>query len=102
MYNVFAQRFDAAILLSILGSMITSWFSRKREFSADSGGAEYAGREKMIAALRRLQMTQELVDAKSAPALNSMKISGQSRFMQLFSTHPRLEKRIARLEGRVR
>jgi heat shock protein HtpX len=90
------------ILLSILGSMITSWFSRKREFSADAGGAEYAGREKMIAALRRLQMTHELVDAKSVPALNSMKISGQSRFMQVFSTHPPLEKRIARLEGRER
>jgi len=90
------------IVLSILGSMITSWFSRKREFSADAGGAEYAGRDKMIAALRRLQTTHDLVDAKSVPALNSMKISGQSRFMQLFSTHPRLEKRIARLEGRVR
>jgi heat shock protein HtpX len=90
------------ILLSILGSMITSWFSRKREFRADAGGAEFAGREKMIAALRRLQTTHDLVDAKSAPALNAMKISGESRFMQLFSTHPRLEKRIARLEGRQR
>ncbi len=90
------------ILLSILGSMITSWFSRKREFGADAGGAEYAGREKMIAALRRLQVTQELVDTQSSPAFNSMKISGKSRFMSLFSTHPPLEKRIARLEGRMR
>jgi heat shock protein HtpX len=90
------------ILLSILGSMITAWFSRKREFSADAGGAEYAGREKMIAALRRLQTTHELVDTQSSPAFNSMKISGKSRFMALFSTHPPLDKRIARLEGRVR
>ncbi len=90
------------IVLGLLGSMITSWFSRKREFSADAGGAEYAGREKMIAALRRLQSTVELVDTKTSPALNSMKISGGSRFMALFSTHPALEKRIARLEGRQR
>lgn len=90
------------IVLSLLGSMITSWFSRKREFSADAGGAEYAGREKMIAALRRLQATHELVDSKSAPAMNTMKIAGESRFMELFSTHPKLEERIARLEGRQR
>ncbi len=98
----FAVYILMTIMLSILGSMITSWFSRKREFSADAGGAEYAGREKMIAALRRLQTTHDFVDAKSAPAMNTMKIAGESRFMQLFSTHPRLEKRIARLEGRVR
>ncbi|MFH2004984.1 MAG: protease HtpX [bacterium] len=90
------------ILLSILGSLVLAWFSRKREFIADSGGAEIAGRDKMIAALRALQSSVELVDAKSSPTMNAMKISGKSRILAAFSTHPPLEKRIARLEGRER
>ena len=43
------------MILSILASMIVMWFSRYREYRADTGGAELAGREKMILALRRLQ-----------------------------------------------
>ena len=88
------------ILFSILGSLVTSWFSRQREFKADAGGADLAGRDKMIAALRALMNTNEDVDTKSTPALNTAKISGRSRFMAAFSTHPDLEKRIAALEGR--
>ena len=36
------------IVLGILGSLITNWFSRQREFRADHGGAMLAGREQMI------------------------------------------------------
>src|SRR5688572_7273788 len=48
--------------LGILGSLVTAWFSRHREFRADYGGATLAGRDRMVAALRRLASNQELVD----------------------------------------
>lgn len=85
------------IVLGILGSLITAWYSRQREFRADAGGAELAGRENMAAALRRLMSTQEAVDA-SNPALAAFKIAGKKRWMAAFSTHPPLEMRIAALE----
>ena len=47
------------IVLGILGSLITAWFSRQREFRADRGGAMLAGRERMIGALRRLAANRE-------------------------------------------
>jgi heat shock protein HtpX len=84
------------IVLGILGMMVVAWFSRAREFRADAGAAVLAGREKMIAALRRLQTTKELVD-NTEPALATLKING-GRAMMLFSTHPPLEQRIAALE----
>ncbi len=55
--------------------MIVAWFSRAREFRADAGGAALAGRGNMIAALRRLQTTKQLVD-NSEPALATLKING--------------------------
>ena len=86
------------IALSLLGALVVCWFSREREFRADAGGAALAGRGSMVAALRRLLSTQQLVD-NSQPALTTMKIAGGP--MALFSTHPPLEVRIARLEGRA-
>ncbi len=85
------------ILLGILGSMVTAWFSRQREFRADAGGAALAGREAMVGALRKLQRTHELVDTRE-PALAAFKISGKGGWMKLLSTHPDLELRIAALE----
>jgi heat shock protein HtpX len=84
------------IALGILGMMVVAWFSRAREFRADAGAAELAGREKMIAALRRLQSAKQLVD-NSEPELATLKING-GRAMMLFATHPPLEARIAALE----
>jgi heat shock protein HtpX len=86
------------IVFGILGSMITSWFSRQREFRADRGGATLAGRPQMIAALRRLAANRELVDTRHE-ALATMKINGAGRWMVFFSTHPPLEARIAALEN---
>jgi len=83
------------IVLGILGMMIVAWYSRGREFRADAGASVLAGREKMIAALRRLQ-TSKVIDNRE-PALATLKING-SRAMMLLSTHPRLEDRIAALE----
>jgi heat shock protein HtpX len=86
------------IVLGVLGMMVVRWFSRAREFRADAGGASLAGRGNMIAALRRLQNTKELID-NSEPALATLKISGP-RMMALLATHPPLEDRIRALEGR--
>ncbi len=85
------------ILLGILGSLITAWFSRQREFRADRGGASLAGRERMLAALRRLGANRELVDPQHQ-ALATLKINGTRGWMVFFSTHPPLEARIAALE----
>src|SRR5512145_1363125 len=71
------------IVFGILGSLITSWFSRQREFRADHGGATLAGRDRMIAALRRLQANRELVDPRHE-TLATMKINGAGRWMIFF------------------
>ena len=88
----------AEIILGILAAIIASWFSRRREFRADAGGARLAGREKMIAALQRLQ-------AQSAPEelpgqLAAFGISGgvKSGLKKLLMSHPPLSERIASLQ----
>lgn len=86
------------IIFTLLGSMVVAAFSRYREYRADAGGASLAGRQKMIAALDRLRRTHELVDNADAPAMAAMKISNKGGFLALFSTHPPLEDRIARLQ----
>jgi heat shock protein HtpX len=87
------------ILFSILGAIVVCFFSRWREFRADKGGAQVAGREKMIHALESLSRTRELIDP-SHPAMASLKISGKTKgFFSLFATHPDLESRIAALRG---
>jgi heat shock protein HtpX len=85
------------IVLGILGSLITAWFSRRREFRADRGGADLAGRDRMLGALRRLAENREMVDTQHQ-ALATLKINGARGWMVFFSTHPPLEQRIAALE----
>jgi len=88
----------AEIVLGVLASIIVMWFSRQREFRADAGGASLAGRNKMISALRRLQLTHE--QAHLPDQLAAFGISGGSNgFMRLFMSHPPLEERIAALEA---
>jgi heat shock protein HtpX len=89
--------FALEIVLGILGSLITAWFSRQREFRADHGGATLAGRDRMLGALRRLASNRELVDTQHQ-ALATLKINGKRGWMVFFSTHPPLEARIAALE----
>jgi heat shock protein HtpX len=50
----FISMIAAELVLGVLASIIVMWFSRQREFRADSGGARLAGRKNMIAALERL------------------------------------------------
>ena len=83
--------------LGIFGSLITAWFSRQREFRADRGGATFAGRDRMLGALRRLAANREIVDTQQ-PALATLKINGAKGWMVFFSTHPPIEARIAALE----
>jgi len=88
----------AEILLGILASIIVMWFSRRREFRADAGGANLAGRLKMIAALERLKRTAgqpHLPDQMAAFGINGSLGSGIKR---LFMTHPPLDERIAALK----
>lgn len=82
----------------LLGSIVVAWFSRHREFRADAGGANLAGRSSMIHALERLQRTYERMQPQS-DALASMKISSKPAgfFGKLFSSHPPLEERIKAL-----
>jgi len=87
----------AEVVLGILASTIVMWFSRQREFRADAGGASLAGREKMIAALQRLQGS---VNQPHLPdQLAAFGISGGigSGIKRLFMSHPPLEERIATL-----
>jgi heat shock protein HtpX len=88
----------AQILLGVLASMIVMWFSRRREFRADAGGAKLAGRESMIRALQSLQRSTQQ-PAQLPEAMRAFGISGGRRGLgRLFMSHPPLEERIAALQ----
>jgi heat shock protein HtpX len=86
----------AELILGILASIIVMWFSRQREFRADRGGADLAGRHNMIAALERLNARRQeaLPDKMAAFGIAGGRAGG---FKRLFMTHPPLEERIAAL-----
>ena len=90
----------AQTVLGFFASMITSWFSRHREYRADAGAAELAGEQKMVAALERLQSNSQ--PANLPKEMQAMGISGlvPKNWKKLFSTHPPLEQRIAALQER--
>jgi len=84
------------IVLGIGASMIVAAFSRYREFRADSAGAQFAGKRKMIAALQRLQSFH---DAPSQLPKEMTAFGIREGISGLFSSHPPLEKRIAALQA---
>ncbi len=89
----------AELVLGILATIIVMWFSRQREFRADAGSARLVGAPKMIAALRRLQMTVQqphLPDQLAAFGISGRVGYGLAR---VFMSHPPLEERIAALMG---
>ena len=92
----------AQVLLSILASMIVRWFSRRREFRADAGGASLAGRNKMIGALQALQRAHEPRDLPGEFAAFGISGGLATGLKRLFMTHPPLEERIAALQSSVR
>jgi heat shock protein HtpX len=95
-YSLLTIVFD--ILFTILGSILVASYSRLREYRADFGGAKLAGRDNMIAALKRLQAGIGMEDER-APSLSALKISHHSSWLSLFSTHPPIEQRITRLQS---
>jgi heat shock protein HtpX len=89
----------AQIFLSIIASTIVMWFSRRREFRADAGGASLAGRNKMIAALRALQRGNEPHDLPGEFAAFGISGGLGTGIKKLFLSHPPLEQRIAALQS---
>ena len=87
----------AQIVLSILASTIVMYFSRKREFVADTGGADLAGHQNMINALKRLGQVEP---APLPEQMAAFGINDKSGVMALFSSHPPIEARIKALEER--
>jgi len=92
----FVATIFAQIVLGLFAAMIVMWFSRRREFGADAGGARLAGRGNMVGALQRLealsQRTEPLPDQMAA-----MGISGGAA-RRLLASHPPIEERIRRLQ----
>jgi heat shock protein HtpX len=91
----------AQIFLSILASIIVMWFSRRREFRADAGGADLSSRQKMTGALRALQRNSQPADLPGEFAAFGISGGRGSGLKRLFMSHPPLEERIAALEARV-
>ncbi|MDD5099571.1 MAG: protease HtpX [Syntrophales bacterium] len=87
----------AQVVFGILASVIVMWFSRQREFRADAGSAGLAGRDKMIAALRRLQKSVQLPHLPDQMAAFGISGGRGSGWRRLFMTHPPLEERIEAL-----
>ncbi|MCL4113389.1 UNVERIFIED_CONTAM: hypothetical protein GTU68_019515 [Idotea baltica] len=89
----------AQVLLGFLANIVVMWFSRYREFHADKGGADLAGREKMIAALKRLQQVNQPHDLPGEMAAFGIAGGLGDGMKKLFMTHPPLEERIAALQN---
>lgn len=89
----------AQVVLGILAGMIVAWFSRKREFRADSGGAYLAGAPSMIGALEALQRVHSPTDLPEKMQAFGIRSGKPQGWQKLFMTHPPLEERIAALRS---
>ena len=89
----------AQVILSILASIVVMYFSRKREFIADTGGADLAGHQNMISALKRLAQKEPepLPEQLAAFGIGEKPKSGLAH---LWASHPPLEDRIRALKER--
>ncbi len=87
------------LVLGLFATMIAMWFSRKREFRADAGGASLAGRGKMISVLERL--SAQLVPSTLPPRVEAFGITGGMALglKKMFLSHPPMEQRIAALRA---
>jgi heat shock protein HtpX len=88
----------AQLVLSFLATMIVMWFSRRREFRADAGGARLAGRNNMIGALEALKRGHQGALPDRMAAFGIAGGVGQG-FRKLFMSHPPLDERIAALRA---
>jgi len=89
----------AEIILGILASIIVMWFSRQREFRADLGGAKLSSKENMIQALEKLKTFYSPSNLPKQMAAFGVSGDKQLGLMELFASHPPLEKRIAYLRS---
>ncbi|KRG84324.1 protease HtpX [Stenotrophomonas acidaminiphila] len=88
--------FVLEMVFGLFATMIAMWFSRRREFRADAGGASLAGRQKMIAALERLKLNHG--QSTLPTQIAAFGIAGATA-KKLFLSHPPLEERIAALRS---
>jgi heat shock protein HtpX len=86
--------FILEMVLGVLASIVVAWFSRKREFRADIGGAELAGKPAMIGALEKLKRSQE---SQLEGSMMAFGINNKAKFLSLFASHPPLDVRIKAL-----
>lgn len=88
----------AQLVLGIVASIIVNWYSRRREFRADRGGANLAGTGSMIGALEALKRShgEQMPPQLRAFGINTPTGEG---FMRLFMSHPPLDERIAALQA---
>ncbi len=87
------------LVFGLIASLIVMAFSRAREFRADAGGAKLAGRDRMIAALQRLQAQHGESTLPKAMAAFGISDKAASGLQRLWMSHPPLEERIARLRN---
>jgi heat shock protein HtpX len=87
------------LVLGILANIIVMWFSRRREFRADRGGAELTGKGNMIAALEELKRVHEPLPSQQFAAFGIADGSVAGGLKRLFVSHPPLDERIAALRA---
>ncbi len=94
----FVGSFVAQIVLGLLANLIVMWFSRRREYRADEGGAKLSSRESMIGALEALKRASapEMPENMAAFGISASRGGG---LRALFTTHPPLDDRIAALRA---
>lgn len=87
------------LVFGILANIIVMWFSRHREFRADRGGAQLAGRDNMIGALEDLKQVHEPLPSQQFAAFGIAEGPVGGGIKRLFMSHPPLEERIAALRA---
>jgi heat shock protein HtpX len=95
----FVIQMTIEMVLMVLGSVVISYFSRRREYRADAYSAKLVGKSKMISALKVLQQKFEPIEDHGA--FKTMQIASGDSWFGLFSTHPKLSKRIKALEKSI-
>ncbi|WNH52723.1 protease HtpX [Stenotrophomonas oahuensis] len=91
--------FALEMVFGLFATMIAMWFSRRREFRADAGGAHLAGRQKMIAALERLKLNHGQSTLPTQVAAFGIAGGIGQGLRKFFLSHPPLEDRIAALRA---
>ena len=94
-----------SIVASIAAMLIQMAISRSREYMADEGGAHLSNPLYLSRALGKLEMASQRIPMEASPSTAHMFIVNPLRgggVLSLFSTHPPIEERIARLEEMAR